>query len=420
MRVLFTTYPEKTIFQPMVPLAWALRAAGHEVRVASQPSFEDMITQAGLTAVPIGRQHTNSLRRLTQAYPRRAEEEREGLPSPYDAVTGAPESLTWEAMNAGYRNVIETWHKLNNFPLIAGLVDFARAWEPDLVIWEPHTYAGPLAAAACGAAHGRLLWSVDIFGVTRELFLRVKDGRDDPMADWLGGYARRYGFDFTEELITGQFSIDPLPDSLRMDSGLHSLPMRYVPYGGPAVVPDWLREPPERPRVALTLGTSATEIFAGYKVSVQEILDALSDLDLEVVATIAEAEQRKLERVPDNARVLSFVPLQDLVPTCSAVINHAGPGTFLTTAIHGVPQLGLPWEFDELELAPRVTRHGAGLMLSGAEVTGANVRAKLLRLLGEPAFGTKAEQLRDEVLAMPTPSQVVGELEALTTKHRAR
>ncbi len=36
MRVLFTTYAEKTHFLAMAPLAWALRTAGHEVVVASQ------------------------------------------------------------------------------------------------------------------------------------------------------------------------------------------------------------------------------------------------------------------------------------------------------------------------------------------------------------------------------------------------
>ena len=56
MRVLLTTYPEKTIFQPMVTLAWALRTAGHEVRVAIQPGFEDVVTGAGLTArLPLSR-----------------------------------------------------------------------------------------------------------------------------------------------------------------------------------------------------------------------------------------------------------------------------------------------------------------------------------------------------------------------------
>ena len=48
MRVLFATYPERTHFLAMVPLAWALRTAGHEVRVASQPTFTDVITRAVL------------------------------------------------------------------------------------------------------------------------------------------------------------------------------------------------------------------------------------------------------------------------------------------------------------------------------------------------------------------------------------
>ena len=55
MRVLFTVNPEKAHYFAMVPLAWALRTAGHEVRVASQPRFADEITQSGLTAVPVGR-----------------------------------------------------------------------------------------------------------------------------------------------------------------------------------------------------------------------------------------------------------------------------------------------------------------------------------------------------------------------------
>ncbi len=93
MRILLTTYPEKPIFQPMVPLAWALRAAGHEVRVASQPFFADTITQAGLTAVPAGRQTTDNWRRLTEAYPDRAASERVGLPEPYNAADPGQETV---------------------------------------------------------------------------------------------------------------------------------------------------------------------------------------------------------------------------------------------------------------------------------------------------------------------------------------
>jgi glycosyltransferase (activator-dependent family) len=420
MRVLFATYPEKPIFQPMVPLAWALRAAGHEVRVASQPFFADVITQAGLTAVPVGRQATDNWRRLTEAYPDRAAAERVGLPEPYRAAEPGPAGPDFKAMQDGYRHVLELWHKQNNVPLITDLVEFARAWRPDLVVWEATTYAGSIAARAAGAAHARMLWSVDIFGVTRELYraLRPATERDDPLADWFAGYGRRYGFEFAEDLITGQVTVDHLPPSLRTDAGLRYLRARYVPYGGAAALPRWLTESPRRPRVALTLGTSTTEWFGDYTFSVADALDALAGEDVEVVATIAEAEQHRLGPTPGNARIVSWAPLDALAPTCSVVINHAGPSTLLTTARHGVPQLAVPWEFDEPVLARLATAQGAALTVPGGQVTGPAIRDHVLRLLHEPVFARRAAALSDEIRAMPAPDTLVAPLEELAAAVR--
>ncbi|WP_326943857.1 activator-dependent family glycosyltransferase [Amycolatopsis sp. NBC_01307] len=416
MRVLLTTYPEKTIFQPMVTLAWALRTAGHEVRVATQPGFEDVITGAGLTAVPVGRRGVGNWRRLTEAYPDLAEAERVGLPSPYDAaVSGVG---TRAEMTDGYASILELWHKQNNFPLVTGLVEFARVWQPDLVIWEPTTYAGAIAAAACGAAHGRLLWSIDVFGAARERFLSLGPG-PDPLAGWIAGYGRKYGFAFDEELITGQFTIDPVPDPIRLDTRLPTLPVQYVPYGGAASVPDWLKRRSDRPRIGLTLGTTATEHFGGYTVSVPDILAALSDVDAEIVATLPDAEAAKVTEVPANTRIVPYVPLHALVPTCAAVINHAGPGTYLTTARYGVPQLAVPWEFDEPELARRATVHGSALTLTGSEVSGKAVRADVLRLLSEPSFTTRARELAARMAATPSPNDVVQALEDHVARRNA-
>lgn len=176
--------------------------------------------------------------------------------------------------------------------------------------------------------------------MTRERFLALSPGAD-PLKNWLSGYGRKYGFDFDESLITGEFTLDALPTSLRLDADLDYRSMQYVPYNGPSTVPDWLQRPHDRPRIGLTLGTSATEQFAGYTVSVKDILAELSTLDAEVVATVAD------DLGPVDARVVPFVPLDVLAPTCDVVINHAGPGTFLTVARHGVPQLTVPWTFDE-------------------------------------------------------------------------
>jgi hypothetical protein len=41
-------------------------------------------------------------------------------------------------------------------------------------------------------------------------------------------------------------------------------------------------------------------------------------------------------------RVVDFVPLNALLPTCSAVVHHGGSGTFAAVLEHGVPQLIIP------------------------------------------------------------------------------
>ncbi|MEV4011777.1 activator-dependent family glycosyltransferase [Nonomuraea angiospora] len=418
MRVLFVSYPEKTIFQYLVPMVWAMRTAGHDVRFASQPGFADVITQAGLTAQPVGRDHDPW--RMADMDRDAVEAERAGLPAPYDAADD-PGKATWEWLRKGYSQAVAMWHKMENFPMIADLVEFAREWRPDLVIWEPTTFAGAIAAKACGAAHARLLYSLDVFGVTRGHFLRLKHERgesEDPLADWLGSYARKYGSDYTEDLATGQFTIDQFPASLTMQADLHYLRTQYIPYGGPAVVPAWLRPRPEKPRVALTMGLSATERYNGYTIRLQDILDALADLDIELVATIADKERAKLERVPDNARIVPYVPLHALAPTCSAVIHHAGLATLATVSRYALPQLALHWHFDQPALAGNLARQGAGIAVGCGEATGEIVRESVLRLLDEPGFAERARLLRDEIESVPSPNQLVPRIEELVDRLR--
>ncbi|MEV4319794.1 activator-dependent family glycosyltransferase [Actinocrispum sp. NPDC049592] len=423
MRVLITVIPERTTFLHMVPLAWALRAAGHQVVVASAPSFAPTITQAGLTAVPVGRDAP--VWRVEDMNPEQREAGRDGLPTPWNVVV-EPEKVTFLDQLYGHHTAVEQGHKPENFPIIAGAVQFARQWQPDLVLWEPLSYAGAIAAKACGAAHARMLWSIDVLGATREHYLRLMNDqpaheRPDPLAEWLASYGRKYDYEFTEDMITGDFTIDQMPSSVRMTAGhLDYAPIRYTPYGGPAVIPKWLQGPAKRPRIGFTLGTTATERFAGYTFSVQDALAALSELDVEVVATIAEREQGKLGRVPDNVRIISYAPLDALAASCSVLINHCGPGTFLTTACNGVPQLHVPWDFDEPELARRSAQQGGALTLHGQTVTGDTIRDGVLKLLNEPGFGERAAALRDEIRAMPTPHEVVTHLEELTVKHRKR
>uniref|UniRef100_UPI003F52DE73 nucleotide disphospho-sugar-binding domain-containing protein n=1 Tax=Streptosporangium sp. V21-05 TaxID=3446115 RepID=UPI003F52DE73 len=219
-------------------------------------------------------------------------------------------------------------------------------------------------------------------------------------------------------LTTGHFTIDYTPTSLRLDLPLTYLPLRYIPYNGTAVIPPWLHTPPTKPRVCLTLGTSATERLDGYSVDVQDILTNLADLDIEIVATLPEKQQAELQHVPDNTRLVSFVPLHALAPTCSAMIHHGGGGSFSTSLVNAVPQLILADMFDAPLKGHLLTRQGAGLTLHSSQATGPRVREHLLRLLDTPSHTHAAQQLRQEALATPGPNQLVPHLERLTAQHR--
>ncbi|WP_188193687.1 activator-dependent family glycosyltransferase [Nonomuraea sp. SYSU D8015] len=418
MRVLITTQAEKTHFLGMVPLGWALRTAGHEVRVASQPDLAEGIADSGLTAVPVGRDHLfHYLLKSVKSL---------GLDDGSGFEPNLDQDVPWQEISDSYQRLVPWWWKVVNEPMMADLVTFCRQWRPDLVIWEPTTFAGPVAARVCGAAHARLLWGLDLFARMRELFLagRPADEHEDVLAGWLGGHLAEYGGAFSEDLTRGQFTIDYMPPSLRLDVDVRQVPIRYVPYNGRAVVPDWLRGRPARPRVLLTLGSAAPERVAGHLLSVQELLTVLGDMDIEVVATLSAKQQAELQRVPDNARLVEFVPMHAVLPTCSAVVHHGGAGTYTTALFYGVPQLLLPdlilpqYMFDEPLLAQRLAEQGAGLRIPSEELSGWRVREELDRLLHDPAFHRAAGRVREEMLAMPSPNQVVPELERLVAELR--
>ncbi|MBP2473510.1 glycosyltransferase (activator-dependent family) [Crossiella equi] len=397
MRVLFATHAEPTHFHGMVPLAWALQNAGHEVRVASQPALTGVVTSAGLTAVPLGTDH-----RLHEVL-RRTGRLAEADPLPFDFARPA-EEITWPWLEAGYRAFVPWWLRLVNDGLIAELTAFCLDWRPDLVLWEPLTHAGAVAAQACGAVHGRVLWGLDLFGRMRAHFLRLRPpGAPDPLADWLT--AR--GAVFEEALVTGQFTIDHTPPSLRTGTcdlpGLDHLPVRWVPCGGAAAVPDWLRERPRLPRVCLTLGTSG---FAptDRRGGLAELLTALACPEVELVATVPPSA------VPPglpNVRAVPFTPLDALLPSCAVVVHHGGHGTYRTALLHGVPQLVLANVFDLGLRARHLAAEGAGLTASSAP----EVAAAAHRLRTEPRFRLHAARLRAEALTLPSPCDLVPELE---------
>jgi protomycinolide IV desosaminyltransferase len=424
MKVMFSCFAAATHYHTLVPMAWALRTAGHEVRVVGQPDLVDTVTASGLTAVPVGCADwatsdpwAPELLELVQ--PLGTEHVRR-----FDFAGTDRSRWTWEHL-LGLENVMVAalYATMNSESMIADSVAFARSWRPDLVIRETYTFAGAIAARVVGAAHARMVWGPDVALRARRAFLerataQAPERREDPTAEWLGRVLARYGCRFDEESLTGQWTIDSTPPSARLDLGLCTVGTRYVPYNGPAVVPDLSRTRSSRPRVCLTFGT--TERETGQEVTaLTEMLAAVAGIDAEFVATLDATQLGQVSTLPDNVRVVDFVPLNDLLPTCRAIVHQAGAGTRATAELHGIPQLVLTDGWDSEVKAEHLVRVQAGLSLPMAELTSETLRDRIGRLLSDPALRAGAQRLRQEVLAEPSPNQIVPLIEQLTAEHRA-
>jgi glycosyltransferase (activator-dependent family) len=417
MRVLFVSHTEKTHYFSMVPIAWALRTAGHDVRVACQPELAAAIVESGLVAAPVGTDH-----RWKQVM---VEKNDDTWAERVCSTVTDPAGLGWSELFAFFdQAVTDYFGTVNNDEFIDDLVAYAREWQPDLIVWEQFTWAGAVAAKATGAAHARMLWGADVITRCRQHFLarwaeQPDDQRGDPVAEWLTAALARHGADFDEDIVTGQWTIDAAPPSHQWDLGLHKVPVRYVPYNGPATLPDWLREPPAKPRVCVTAGISVRGYF-GFDMFSIAALHAFADLDIEIIATLLPTPGETVDGAPANARVLEFVPMQGLMPTCSAVVHIGGAGVQSTAIHYGVPQLVLPGFWDTVVRGQQLADSGAGLVILPHEITPERVHDDLARLVTDPAFREAAERLRQETLTAPAPNDVVPVLETLTDKHRAR
>jgi glycosyltransferase (activator-dependent family) len=430
VRVLFVTFPWKTHFFNLVPLAWALQTAGHEVRVASEPPLTDTITGAGLTAIQVGSPQTMQERGRSakkEAIPVKRK------PSGSDAClyhVGADrtERLSWELLAWLDDHALVPRAKFVNDGMIEDLVAYCRSWRPDLVLWDAVTNAGPIAATAVGAAHARVLFTLDLSRRVREDFLAVMarqppQDRQDGMRDWYTGWLEKYGCEFSEDVVSGHFTIDQLPPSYRLEPDERAVSMRYVPYNGPAVVPPWLYEAPRAPRVLMTFGMTSRELPEENVVSVdqlQEILDSVADLDIELVLTLPADRRAEVARIPENTRVVDFVPMHAIMSSCSVVVNHGGAGSFNTALLSGVPQLLVCAAPDALSKNELIRQTDVGVAIPPEDVSAPRVREALVRLLEDPSFRAGAERIRQEILAQPSPNDLVAELEKRVAEHRGR
>jgi UDP:flavonoid glycosyltransferase YjiC (YdhE family) len=173
-------------------------------------------------------------------------------------------------------------------------------------------------------------------------------------------------------------------------------PRRWPP--GVAVTGPMTFEVPH-PEIELPPGTDPLVLVAPSTAHdsgnhlVRTALAALATEPVRVVATTNRVFPQRPIEVPANAVLVDWLSYSQLMPAASLVVSHGGHGTVARALGAGTPILISPIVGDMSETAMRVGWTGAGLSLPWRLCRPAPLRWSARRILGEPSFAARAEEI---------------------------
>jgi zeaxanthin glucosyltransferase len=376
-RFLFVVVPVVSHLWPAVAIGDALAAAGHDVAWCGPESDLRPLVGPDMTIYPTGKRSYR------------------------------------EFHEVGMAAVRELWDEyvipLNRF--IRAPVDRAVAeYQPDVVLADQYALAGALAADARGTA-----WATLCAGI-----LELTPPAGDPgVAEW----ARAKVAQVRQAAgLPADDRVDPLfspwlviATTARALTGAAPMPEHCVLIGAalgprrtdPSFGWDWWD--PGRRHVLVTSGSMSAHLVHGYLARMMAALEPMAGQLQVVLNATADA----LPEPPPHVLVAPRVPMLDLMPRLDAVICQAGQSTVNEALAHGVPLVVAPIRLGELAVAEQVTRAGAGIAVSFAAATSAQLAAAVTAVLDEPGYRAQARRIAGEFAAAGGAGTAAAHLAAL-------
>jgi len=382
-RFLFVPVPVVARLWPAVAIGDALAAGGHEVAWCGPESNLGPLLGPGATIYPTGKR---SYREFHQS---------------------------------GTAAVRELWDEyvvpLNRF--IQGPVDRAVAeYQPDVVVADQYALAGALAAYKQGVR-----WASLCAGVLELTPPAGEPGLQEFVRSRLQQAWERAGLPaddrvdlrFSPYLVIATTSAAltgpvPMPDNCVL-VGAALGPRRT----DPGFDWDWLD--PGRRHVLITAGTLSAHLVHGF---VPRMMAALEPMAGRVQAVL-NASAELLPDPPPHVLVTPRIPMLELMPRLDAVVCTGGQSTVNEALVYGVPLVVAPIRLGELSVAEQVTRAGAGIAVSFAEATPAQLAAAVKALLDEPGYRTQARRIGGEFAVAGGTGTAAARLVTLAAAGRA-
>ena len=386
VRFLFTCRHGFGHVLPLLPLARAVKAAGHEVAFATGDPFDRVARDAGFVAFTAGL----SVERWRSEFTSRF--------GNFDRIPPTE-----------YRPLF-FGHVFTDLEVPARLRDLTAIvdrWRPDVLAHEIAEFAGPIAAARAGIPY-----------VTCGVGPLLQPAIAELAGRSVGPHWQAVGLDARNGRMYRSLYLDSCPPSLQIaaiDRIEHRLQIRpeAVEEAAGAQDPPWPRNLPPAPTVYLTLGTIFNRNLDVFRTA----LDGLAGAHLNVIATVGpDGDLDALGPQPDHVHLYRFLPQAHVLARCDIVICHGGAGSTLGALAFGLPILLLPRGADNFYNAERVLAAGAGRRLLDGEITPRAVANDVQSLLTDARYRAAAAAVAEEIAAMPAPASAVTALEHLGTR----
>jgi UDP:flavonoid glycosyltransferase YjiC (YdhE family) len=378
VRILFTFIGGVGHLQPLVPVARAAVAAGHEVAVAGSGKLTEVVEAAGFRAFA-----TSAPRTADESPPTR---DLTPLP-PTDAFAAELEFAENFATKGARRHA-------------TALQDHLREWRPDVVVRDEADLGSAIAA--------------EVVGVPTATVLVLAAGtllRPDLVSPPLQVIRAEHGLAADPDLamLTRGLVLAPFPPSFRSPSSPLPLPVSTFSYRPVDRVPATRRA--GRPRVYVTLGTTFN---TGSGDLFERLLAGLADVHADVLVTVGQhIDPADFGVQPDHVRIARFVPQEQVLRDSDLVISHGGSGSLMGALAHGLPSVLLPLGADQPHNAQRAAELGVARTLDAATASPAEIGRAVSKLLADDTAADRARELAAEIDALPGVDATVPLLERL-------
>ncbi|MGK3203528.1 glycosyltransferase [Amycolatopsis sp. MEPSY49] len=387
-RVLVCVQPARGHVGPTKPIVEALLADGHDVTVVTGERYREAFGKATVKLLP---------------------------PEADFDETDLDGSIPGRAGKRGLRLArFELANFVNTLPAQLGVLDL----DVDVVLCDPLFMAGLALVRRERRPRvlvlGFLPFMPPVPSGPNSAFLKV-------LAPWVLGPAQRRARAVLGEDPGMLFADWPLHSDgvLQMTCPGFEYPRPNAPlhFIGPTTVsaanehplpPWWADLDGSRPIVHVTQGTVANDDLSRL---VEPAIEALAGENVLLVVTTCGGTLRP-GPLPANVRVADFLPYDDLLPRCAAVVTNGGYGGVNHALRYGVPLVVVGASEDKREVAARVTWSGAGIGRARSSASPKALRRDVRAVLDEPRYRDRAKELAAEMAAGPSMAEVV---ELITT-----